>query len=152
MAKVYHVDLTEEERVHLTSIVKKRLATSESVKRSNVLLAADRLGEKAWKDIEISKAYQVKIRSIERLRKCFVNDGFLIALNGKPRLNIDKITFNGEVEAKLVALRCSEPECGRSGWALRLLSDRMVELSYVETISHETVRQILKKMNLNPGV
>lgn len=74
-----------------------------------------------------------------------------MALSGKPRLNLDKKVFDGEVEAKLVALRCSEPDLGQSSWTLRLLSDKMVELSYVESISHESVRQILKKTKLNPG-
>lgn len=147
MAKIYHIDLTEEERVHLTSIVNKRKAACELVKRSLVLLAADRLGDKKWSDKQISETYLVSTRTIERLRERLVNEGLTVALVGMPRLNLDKIKFDGEVEAKLVALRCSEPERGSSGWALRLLADKMVELCYVETISHESVRQILKKRN-----
>jgi hypothetical protein len=151
MSKIYHVDLTQEEREKLSDIVKRRLSTSEAVKRSLILLAADRLGDKSWTDEQISIEYRVNVRTVERLRERLVNDGLDVALAGKPRLNLDKIVFDGEVEAKLVALRCSEPGDGRSGWTLRLLSDKMVELFYVETISHESVRQILKKTKLSLG-
>jgi DNA-binding transcriptional LysR family regulator len=151
MSKIYHVDLTQEERNKLSDIVKRRLSTSEAVKRSLILLAADRLGDKSWTDEQISIEYQVSVRTVERLRERLVNDGLDVALVGKPRLNLDKIVFDGEAEAKLVALRCSEPPAGRSCWTLRLLSDKMVELSYVETISYESVRQILKKTKLSLG-
>jgi transposase len=149
--KIYHVDLREEEREQLTAIINKRLSTSEATKRSNILLAADRLGDKRWTDAQISEKYLVSIRTIERLRERFVIDGLGVALAGKPRLNLDKIKFDGRVEAQLVALRCSKLEDGESGWALRLLADKMVELSYVESISHESVRKILKKTKLSLG-
>ena len=145
ISKIYHIDLTQEERDTLNSILKKRVSTSEAVKRSHILLAADRLGDKRWTDLQIAQTYFVSTRTIERLRERWVTDGLAIALGGKPRPNLDKIVFDGSVEAKLVALRCSTPPDGRSGWALRLLADRMVELCYVETISHESVRQLLKK-------
>ena len=124
------------------------MTTSEIVKRSNILLSADRNGLRKWKDAEISSQYEVSTRTIERLRKRYVEDGLAVALKGKPGLNLDKKLFDGEVEAKLIALRCSEPEEGSSGWTLRLLADKMVALDYVdyvEHISHESVRQILKK-------
>ena len=149
--KIYHVDLWDEARTRLTAIVNKRLSTSEAVKRSNILLAADRLGDKGWTDAQISEKYLVSTRTIERLRERFVMEGLDIALSGKPRLNVDKIKFDGRVEAQLVALRCSELEAGESGWALRLLADKLVALSYVESISHESVRQILKKTKLSLG-
>ncbi len=151
MKKIYHVHLTESERDRLFNIVKKRLSTSESVKRSLILLAADLNGDKKWKDLTISQTYQVSQRTVERLRERLVNEGLDIALSGKPRLNTDKIVFDGEVEAQLIAIRCSEPTEGRSSWSLRLLAERMVELSVVEHISHESVRQILKKTKLSLG-
>jgi hypothetical protein len=115
MRQIYHVDLTEQERLRLTKIVEKRLSTSEASKRSKILLAADRLGDKVWTYAEIAKSYQVSTRTIERLRERYVNEGLDVALEGKPRLNLDKIVFDGEVEAKLVSLRCSEPDlCHRS--------------------------------------
>jgi transposase len=147
----YHVDLPNAYQERLLSIVNKRLSTSEAVKRSQILLAADRLGDKVWTDEQIASTYLVSTRTIERLRERFVNEGLDVALSGKPRLNLDKILFDGDVEAKLVALRCSEPEAGRSGWSLRLLADKMVVLSHVESISHESVRLILKKTKLSLG-
>ena len=149
--KIYHVDLRDDERERLMTITTKRLSTSEAVKRSNILLAADRLGDKCWTDVQISAKYLVSTRSIERLRERFVMDGLDVTLAGKPRLNLDKIKFDGRIEAQLVALRCSQLEAGESGWALRLLADKMVELCYVESISHESVRKILKKTKLSPG-
>lgn len=151
MAKLYHVDLTTEERIELERIVNKLKVTSSSSKRSKILLAADRCGEQRWTDSVIASTYQVSVRSIERLRERYVNDGLAIALSGKPRLNLDKKVFDGEIEAKLVALRCSQPKQGHSGWTLRLLAEKMVELTYVESISHESVRQLLKKTKLSPG-
>ena len=150
-SKIYHIDLEDTERERLESIVKKRKSTSESVKRSKILLAADRNGSKKWKDVQISAQYEVSTRTIERLRKRYVEEGLDVALKGKPRLNLDKKKFDGEVESKLIALRCSEPEAGRSSWTLQLLADKMVALNYVESISHESVRQILKKTKLSPG-
>lgn len=146
-AKKYHVDLTEIEQSKLESIVAKRKSTSELVKRSKILLAADRNGSQQWGDEQISKQYEVSTRTIERIRKRYVEDGLEFTLKGKPRLNLDKIKFDGEIEAHLIALRCSEPEEGNSKWTLQLLAEKMVALNYVESISHESVRQILKKRN-----
>ena len=151
MAKIYHVDLTVDERSILEDIIKRRLSTSEAVKRSLVLLASDRLGDKKWNDSKIATEYKVAIRTVERLRERFVNDGLEICLKGKPRLNTDKIKFDGTVESHLIALRCSEPPDGRSSWSLQLLADKMVALKYVDSISHESVRQIQKKIVLNLG-
>lgn len=149
--KLYHVDLKEEEVKKLESIVKKRKSTSEIVKRSKILLASDRGGSKNWNDSKIAEQYEVSTRTIERLRQRYVLEGLEVSLKGKRRLNLDKKKFDGEVESKLVALRCSDPEVGRSNWTLRLLADKMVALDYVESISHESVRQILKKTKLSLG-
>lgn len=151
MSKLYHVDLSDAEEAELKSIVKKRSSGSGIVQRSQILLSANRLGEKRWNDTQIADYYKVSTRTIERLRERYVTEGLKVCLSGKPRLNLDKIRFNGEVEAKLIALRCSEPVAGRSSWTLKLLADRMVELSYVESISHESVRKLLKKTKLSPG-
>jgi hypothetical protein len=149
--KLYHVDLSTSEQEHLQGIVSKRLSTSVAVKRSQILLAADRNGDKQWTDLDISRYYHVSTRSIERLRERFVLDGLAVALRGKPRPNTDKIKFDGSVEGKIIALRCSDPPLGYSSWTLRLLADKLVELSYVAAISHESVRQVLKKTRLSPG-
>lgn len=149
--KVYHVDLTAIEREELFGIVKKRSSTSEAVKRSQILLAADRLGEKRWTDSIIASEYKVSIRTIERLRERYVNDGLGVALSGKPRPNLDKIKFDGTVESHLIACRCSDPPDGRSSWTLELLGEHLVRLSHVDSISIESVRQLLKKTKLSLG-
>lgn len=150
-AKIYHIDLEGPEQEKLEAIVKKRKSTSEAVKRAKILLAADRNGDKKWGDAQISQQYEVSTRTIARLRQRYVDEGLGVALNGKPRLNLHKRLFDAEVESKLVALRCSDPEGGRSGWTLQMLADKMVALDYVESISHESVRQILKKTRSSPG-
>jgi len=148
MAKKYRVHLTEEERSSLCLIIKKRKADSPIVVRSQMLLAADENGTKCWTDKEIMDSYGYTIRSIERLRERFVEEGLSVALHGKKRgyKQIEK-KLDGRTEAHLVALRCSKAPKGSNGWTLRLLADKMVELNYVESISHESVRQILKKQN-----
>lgn len=151
MAKVYHIDLTSNDRNKLQSIAKKRLSTSEASKRSHILLAADRLGDKCWTDAEISAKYNVSIRTIERLRQRYVEEGLAVCLSGKPRPNLDKIKFDAQVEAHLVAIRCSTPPEGYSSWTLKLLGERLVSLEYVESISQESVRKILKKTKLSLG-
>jgi len=144
-SKLYRVHLTDSERETLTHLIGSRSQKSQSVKRAYILLAADEQGDKAWKDQQIAQAYGVGIRTIERLRERFVLDGLTKALQGKKREVFREKLFTGEVEAKLIALRCSEPPRGYNCWTMRLLADKMIELSYVESISHESVRQLLKK-------
>jgi transposase len=151
MKKTYHIDLTLEEQSDLQAIVKKRLSTSEAVKRSQILLAADRNGDKKWSDGAIAEEYKVSRRTVERLRERYVTEGLSVALSGKPRLNLDKIKFDGAVESHLIALRCSDPPEGRSSWTLQLLGDKLVRLECVESICVESVRQILKKTKLSLG-
>ena len=149
--KKYHVDLTHEERERLQEIVKRRKNTSEATKRSLILLAADRGGDKVLKDKEITALYQVTRRTVERLRERYVMEGLDLALSGLPRLNLDKIKFDGVVESQLVSLRCSAPPEGRSSWTLALLGDKLVELKVVESISYESVNRLLKKTKLSLG-
>ena len=150
-SKIYHVDLETDQRKMLEDIVARLKSTNAQVRRSKILLAADRNGDKVWGDGRISEQYEVGRRTVERIRQRFVEDGLETVLKGKPRLNLDKKLFDGEVEAKLVALRCSDPDQGNSRWTLRMLADKMVELEYVERISHESVRQLLKKTGSSPG-
>lgn len=145
--KKYHVTLTELERHQLKAIIAKRKADSQAVKRAYVLLAADE-NQPGWlKDDQIQKTYQVSIRSIERLRERFVENGLEMALKGKKREKYKEKVFDGAVEAHVVALRCSQPPLGHTRWTVRLLAQQMVELSYVEAIGRETVRKMLKKTN-----
>ena len=145
--KKYHVTLTEPERDQLKAIVAKRKADSQAVKRAYVLLAADQNQPDWLKDEQIQKTYQVSIRSIERLRERFVEDGLPMALNGKKREKYKEKVFDGAVEAHVVALRCGQPPAGHARWRVRLLAQQMVDLQYVETIGRETVRKMLKKTN-----
>jgi hypothetical protein len=149
--KKYHVDLKVTERERLLEIIKRRKSESEASKRSLILLACDRQGEKNWTDVEISNEYKVSVRTVERLRERFVLHGLDIALSGLPRLNVDKIKFDGVVEAQLVSLRCSNPPEGYSSWTLSLLSDRLVKLEAVESISQQSVSRLLKKTKLSLG-
>ena len=149
--KKYHVTLTESERDQLKAIIAKRKADSQAVKRAYVLLAADE-NQPGWlKDDQIQKTYQVSIRSIERLRERFVENGLEMALNGKKREKYKEKVFDGAVEAHVVALRCSQPPAGHAHWTVRLLAQKVVELEYVETIGRETVRKMLKKTRSSLG-
>lgn len=143
--KKYHVTLTESERNDLKALVAKRKADSQAVKRAYALLAADENQTTHLKDEQINQTYQISIRTIERLRERFVEDGMEVAIKGKKREKFKEKVFDGAVEAHLVALRCSQPPAGHAHWTVRLLAQRMVELSYVESIGRETVRLILKK-------
>jgi len=151
MRKKYIVTLTEIEQATLFDIIKKRDEKSITVKRAYVLLAADENGDKSWSDKQISETYHVRTKTVENLRQRFVEDGFDIALNGKPTEPKKEKIFDAVIEAKLIATRCSEVPDGFNKWTLRMLADKMIELDYVETISHETVRQILKKTKLSHG-
>ena len=152
MAKKYCVTLTDDERDHLEDLIKRRSKNALPVKRAFMLLKADQSpGAPAWTDERIAESYNASVRTVERLRQRFVEDGFEVALYGKKREPVKEKLFDGQVEAHLVALRCSEPPQGFARWSLRLLADKMVELDYVESISHESVRQLLKKTNSSPG-
>ena len=150
--KRYIVTLTTEEQEKLREIIAKRSSKAEIVKRAFVILSLDenRL-EGRLSDEEIRAHYQVGQRMIERLRQRFVEESFEIALNGKKQTRFKEKTHDGRVEAKLVALRCSDVPDGYQKWSFRLLAETLAESGEVASISHESVRQILKKTNLNRG-
>lgn len=148
--KKYIVTLTLEERQQLEQLSRVGKASAYQITRARILLKADTAqAEGGWTDAEISTALDVSVATIERLREQFVTEGLSSCLVRKTR--VYQSLLDGEQEAKLVALACSEAPAGRSRWTLRLLSDRVVELGYVEQISHETVRQTLKKTNSSLG-
>lgn len=145
MRKKYIVRLTGEERDTLRSVVKKLSGSSQKVRRAQVLLKADAEGP-GWPDERIAEAFDCRRQTVENLRKRLVTEGFEIALNGKPRETPPREKrLDGEQEAKVIALRLGDPPTGYANWSLRLLADKVVELEIAETVSHETVRQTLKK-------
>ena len=147
MAK-YKVTLTREERDELMSIISKGKHTSQRFRNAYVLINCDE-GEFAEKatNAEINKILKVGMRTIDRIKKRFVEEGFDAVLERKPTTREYDRKADGDLEARLIALSCSEPPEGHARWSLRLLADKLVELEIVDSISHETVRTVLKKTN-----
>ena len=146
MYKKYIVRLSDEERQICREVVKKLKGSSQKVRRAQILLQADADGPN-WPDVRIAEAFHCRVQTIENLRKRLVTEGFETALNGKTRESPPTPPLlDGEKEAKLIALRLGRPPAGYGRWTLRLLADELVALEVVESISHETVRQTLKKM------
>jgi len=150
MAK-YTVTLIDSERVILGSIIKNNKSDSLRTKRAYVLLACDSNSSPSQSTEEIATCYHVSNRFVEKLRKRFVEESFELALNGKQWGGHKEKIFDGTVEAHLIALRCSSPPTGYVKWTLRLLASKMVELSYVEGISHTRIDTILKKTKQSLG-
>jgi len=147
--KRYTVTLTENERGILRELTLKGKQNSQKILNALILLNCDK-GE--WNvnhstNEEISRILNISMRKIDRVKKRFVEDGLEVALNGKNRNRIYTKKVDGDFEAHLVALSCSEPPEGFARWSLRLLADKVIELGYIESISHETIRHILKKRN-----
>lgn len=146
MPKKYVVRLTDEERGTLELVVKKFNGTSQKVRRAQILLKADADGP-GWTDLKIADAFGCRTKTVENIRERFVTEGFELTLNGKlrsepPRQKI----LDGEQEAKVIALRLGSAPAGFANWTLRLLAEQVVALEIAESISHETVRRMLKKM------
>jgi len=151
MVKKYRVSLSEAERQSLEQLVRTGEKSASTMNHAWILLKADsQQPSGSWRDQDIKEALDISIRTIGRVRQRFVEEGLEAALKPRPGQG-RKPKLDGEVEAHLVALRCSEPPDGQGRWTLRLLASRMVELEYVEQLSHESVRQVLKKTNCNPG-
>ena len=145
-AKKYLVDLTKEEREHLQHLIRRGRPAARTVTRARILLKAN----EGCIDQQIVEALSTSMATVERVRQRFVEEGLERALKERPRRGISP-KFNAKEEAHLIAVVCSQPPHGRSRWSLRLLADKAVELGLCDSISHETVRQTLKKTNLSPG-
>ena len=145
MPKKYIVRLTQEERCHLHKTIKKLSGSSQKVRRAYILLKADANGS-CWKDSRIAEAFNCRIKTVENIRKNLILHGFQQALDGKKRaIPPTPKLLDGEQEAKIIATRLSSPPSGYANWSLRLLARHVVELEIVPSISHETVRQVIKK-------
>lgn len=148
----YTIKLTKEEVDELYSIINKGSHSSQTFRTAYILLNCDE-GEYADKitNEQISKVLKVGMRTIDRVKKKFIEEGFEGVLDRRASSRVYETKTDGDIEAKLVTLCCSDPPKGFAKWSLRLLADKMVELKYVESISHVTVRSVLKKTNLNLG-
>jgi len=148
----YKVTLTKAERDELVQILGKGRHTSQQYRNACILLNCDggELGDPMSNE-QIAQFLQITPKTIERLKQRFVTEGFEACLERKPYPEVANKKLDGDIEAHLVALSCSSAPSGYSRWSLRLLADKMVELQFAEEISHETVRQILKKTKSSPG-
>src|SRR4051812_22846622 len=144
MPKKYVVRLSDAERAVLDGFIKKLKGTSQKVRRAQVLLKADADGP-AWTDAKIAEAFGCRTKTVENIRERFVTHGFERTLHGAPPKPSRPKLLDGKQEAKVIALRLGPPPKGYANWSLRLLAEKVVELAIVESISHETVRQTLKK-------
>jgi transposase len=145
--KKYIVRLTDEERTQLNAMIAKGKSAAHKIRHAHVLLKADAAGPN-WTDEQIAEAFSVHTKTVVGIRKRFVEEGFEEALKRKKQQRPSLLPkFDGQAEARLIALCCSEPPEGFARWTLRLLADKAVELQIVESVSYETVRRTLKKTN-----
>lgn len=152
MKGLYTVTLSEEERQQLKHLISSGQAPARKIRRANILLKTDQsAGGPKWTYQAIADAFDVSEETISAIRRHYANGGLEAALNRKAPEREYAHRLDGHQEAQLIALACGEPPEGYAQWSLRLLANRMVELQYVEAVSHETVRQVLKKTNSNPG-
>jgi len=152
MGKKYIVELTKAECKTLRELISSGKAAARKLARARILLKADsRAGAPNWSDAKISEALDVGRATVERLRKRFVEEGFEAALGQRKSQRNYQRKLDGDAEAHLIALACSKAPEGYSRWTLRLLAESMVTLEYIDQVSHETVRSVLKKMNLSLG-
>jgi len=150
--KRYRVTLTLAEQEILRQHINEGKYKNTRLRRAQILLGADESEQGlGMTDQEVHRAYGASLSAIERTRRRFVEDGFNLALHGKERPYNGKRTVDARVESQLLALRCSDVPQGANSWTLRLLADKMVELGYIDTISHQKVDDILKKHQLSPG-
>ncbi len=146
MAGKYRILLSDDERAALRSLVSAGIAPARTLTRARILLKADHSDAgPGWSDAAIAGALDVNPSTVLRVRRQFVEDGLTATLERKRPDRIYPRTLDGEAEARLVAMTCGTPPDGQARWSLRLLADALVRLEVVEAISHETVRQTLKK-------
>lgn len=152
MYQKYLTKLTAEERQQLEELLSSGMIPARTLKHAQVLLKSDSSPEGAnWSYQRICEAFDVAPLTVMHIRKRYSEAGLAAALHRKKPERAYDHCLDGEAEAHLVALVCSEPPQGKGRWTLRLLQKRMVELTYADTVSHETIRTTLKKMSLSLG-
>lgn len=151
--KKYLVTLAEEEREALRSLTSKGKHKSQKVLNALILLGCDRgeFQKRCSTNEEMARVLNLSMKKIDRVKKRFVEEGLDVALHGRRGSRIYAKKVDGDFEAHLVAVSCTEPPAGFARWSLRLLADTVVELDYIDSVSHETVRRILKKTNSSLG-
>jgi hypothetical protein len=152
MSKKYIVTLTADEREHLGGLISAGKRSALTITRARILLKADQAdGGPAWDDARIADALDCGPRTVERVRRRFVEHGLERALGRKPQDRPSRLRkFDGAAEARLIALACSAPPAGRARWTMKLLADKLVELEVFASVSDETVRRVLKKTSSSP--
>jgi len=150
--KKYVVTLTEAERTMLEDLTRTGKAAARKITHARILLKADvSAAGPGWQDQQISAALEVSEGTVRRVRLLFVEEGLAAALTPRPAQHPRLCKLDGAGEAHLIALACSQPPDGQARWTLRLLAEKYVEMAYVDTLSHETVRQVLKKVSCSRG-
>ena len=148
MKKKYPVLLTQTERDDLKGLIASGTAPARKLTHARILLKADQGSEgPGWVDEQVADAVEVSQPTVSRVRKQYFEEGLEAALNRRPPNREYHRKLDGEQEARLIALACSEPPEGQARWSLRLLADKMVELDIVDDLSYQTVRRTLKKTN-----
>ena len=151
-AKRYPVILEPEPRESLMDLISSGKESARKLTRARILLKADESETgPAYGDKQIREALEVSLSTIERTRKTFALEGLPAALHPKERSRSRPKKFDGETEAHLIALVCSDPPEGSACWTLRLLAEKMVALNHFSSISHECIRQVVKKTNFTLG-
>lgn len=149
MKPKYVVVLSSEQRQHLENLTSSGTLRARQMKRAQILLKSDQCVN--WSYEQIADAFDVSHVTIAAVRKSFVEHGLDATLQRKPPARAYERRLDGEGEAHLIALACSEPPTGRTYWSLRLLGARLIQLGHADAISHETIRRVLKKTNSSPG-
>ena len=151
--KKYIVTLTRQERDILGGLVSKGKHSSQKILNALILLDCDYgdCQENRSTNEEIARVLNISMRKIDRVKKRFVEEGIDAALDKRKAERVYEKKADGDFEAHLIALSCSDPPEGFARWSLRLLADKVVELNYIDSISHEAVRRVLKKTNSSPG-
>jgi transposase len=150
--KFYHVTLTPAERAELDRLIRVGKGAAIKLAKARILLAADEAeGGPAQSDTQIMASLRVSKNTVCRTRERLVEEGIEAALNRKPSTQLHTRKLDGRAEAHLVAMACAKPPQGRARWTLRLLADQMVAADHVDSLSYETVRQVLKKTRSNRG-
>ena len=151
MSQHTFVTLTKEQRQHLENVVRTGQSPARTQTRARILLHLDRSQERRWNDAQIAEALGCHPNTVGNVRRRFVAEGLEATLADKPMGPTEPKKLTGDLEARIILLACSDPPEGFARWSVRLLSERVVELGYLESFSRESARLLLKKTNSSPG-